>query len=84
MTEAAKKRMGWALGVALAILAAVGIGVLVDGHSTAQQARPPGSPPLVPVGAARVTRQDVPIYLNGLGSVQAFSRSWCVRASTAR
>jgi multidrug efflux system membrane fusion protein len=79
VTEAAKKRTGWALAAALTILAAIGIGVLFDGRSTAQQARPQAGPPLVPVSTARVTRQDVPIYLKGLGSVQAFS-SVLVRA----
>jgi membrane fusion protein, multidrug efflux system len=31
----------------------------------------PAGPPVVPVSAAPVTRKDVPIYLNGLGTVQA-------------
>jgi membrane fusion protein, multidrug efflux system len=75
VTEAAGKRSrkGWALGLVVVLLVAGGIGIALDGHSTAQQARPPSAPPLVPVSTARVVRQDVPIYLKGLGSVQAFN-----------
>ena len=32
-----------------------------------------GPPPAVPVAVATVTRQDVPIFLTGLGSVQAYN-----------
>lgn len=58
---------------ALAGLVAVWVGLLIAGHSTAQQARPQGGAAPVPVTTARVTRQDVPIYLHGLGLVQAFN-----------
>jgi multidrug efflux system membrane fusion protein len=33
---------------------------------------PPKPPPPIPVGAATVKRADVPVYLEGLGTVQAF------------
>ena len=81
MTEAAKKRLrkGWPLALVLGVLVAVGIGSILLEPSTAQQPRPPSGPPLVPVSIARATRQDVPIYLKGLGSVQAFN-SVLVRA----
>ncbi len=81
MTEATAKRSrkGWLLGFAVAIAAAVALGLIVDERPTAQQARPPSAAPLVPVSAVRATRQDVPIYLKGLGAVQAFS-SVLVRA----
>jgi multidrug efflux system membrane fusion protein len=81
VTEAAAKRSrkGLVIGLAVVILAAGGIGLALDGQSTAQQARPAGAPPLVPVSTARVLRQDVPIYQKGLGSVQAFN-SVLVRA----
>jgi membrane fusion protein, multidrug efflux system len=40
---------------------------------TAQQAQPEQTPsPAVPVGVAPVQRKDVPVYLHGLGTVQAF------------
>jgi multidrug efflux system membrane fusion protein len=91
MRDAAKQRprKGWVFALAFAILAAVCAGIFLDAPSTAQQAtaqqataqqaRPQGGPPLVPVRTARVTTQDVPIYLKGLGSVQAFN-SVLVRA----
>src|SRR5665213_2073108 len=31
------------------------------------------APPPIPVGIAAVARQDVPVYLTGLGTVQAFN-----------
>jgi membrane fusion protein, multidrug efflux system len=66
-------RRRWALAVVAAALAAAIIGVIVEVPSTAQQAPPPGGPPAIPVSAARVIKQGVPIYLKGLGSVQAFN-----------
>lgn len=73
MTEAAKEppRKRRVLALALMVLAAAC--VVVGGPSTAQQSRPQGSPPPVPVTTTRAARQDVPIYLHGLGSVQAFN-----------
>jgi multidrug efflux system membrane fusion protein len=56
-------------------LAFVGIGlvgVLSTRHSAAQTA-PTGVAPGVPVSVANATRQDFPVYLSGLGSVQAFN-----------
>ncbi len=75
MTEAAKKRLrkGWPWALVLGVLMAAGIASILLEPSTAQQPRPQSGPPLVPVSTARVTRQDVPIYLKGLGSVQAFN-----------
>jgi multidrug efflux system membrane fusion protein len=63
--------------LALAVLAAI-TGLVDAGSPNAQPARPPG-PPAIPVAVAQVTRQDVPIYLSGLGSVQAYN-SVLVRA----
>jgi multidrug efflux system membrane fusion protein len=81
VTEAAKKRLrkGWPLALVLGVLMAAGLGSILLEPSTAQQPQPPSGPPLVPVSIARVTQQDVPIYLKGLGSVQAFN-SVLVRA----
>jgi membrane fusion protein, multidrug efflux system len=58
--------------VALAVIAIV-LGIASGHRLTAQQARPAPAPQLVPVAAARVVRQDMPVYLRGLGSVQAFN-----------
>ncbi|MEJ0019522.1 MAG: efflux RND transporter periplasmic adaptor subunit [Acetobacteraceae bacterium] len=59
----------------LAVVLAATFGLTDIAH--AQQPRP--SAPAVPVTVTRVTRQDVPHYLYGLGSVQAFN-SVLVRA----
>jgi membrane fusion protein, multidrug efflux system len=57
-----------AVAIAVALLSAGGGSVAV-----AQQPRPSGPPPAVPVNVARTMRQDVPLNLLGLGSVQAFN-----------
>src|SRR5947208_1716919 len=71
-----RRRNGLKVGVALVILLSVGFAAafgLLD-RSSAQQTRPAtGLPPAVPVLATRAIRQDVPEYLFGLGSVQAFN-----------
>jgi len=76
VTEEPSSKGRWskpALVVLAAIVAAIGVGAGIARHSVAQQAQPAGNPPPVPVSVARVTRQDVPVYARGLGSVQAFS-----------
>jgi membrane fusion protein, multidrug efflux system len=59
------------------LLAAVLIAGLCDWwfvtHHSLHAAAPPPAPPAVPVTAAPVTTQDVPVYLRGLGTVQAFN-----------
>jgi membrane fusion protein, multidrug efflux system len=73
MAEAGEgpRRTGPKLAFALvAALGAVAIGL--SGHSSAQQPRAQGAPPTVPVSVGKVIRQDVPLWLRGLGTVQAF------------
>lgn len=41
--------------------------------SQGKNARPGGPPPAVPVGVATVQQREFPVYLTGLGSVQAFN-----------
>jgi len=41
--------------------------------SNSKSARAGGPPPAVPVGVATVKQRDFPVYLTGLGSVQAFN-----------
>jgi membrane fusion protein, multidrug efflux system len=74
MSEAAMGalRRGRVPLVALAVIAIV-LGIASGHRLTAQQARPAAAPQPVPVAAARVVRQDMPVYLRGLGSVQAFN-----------
>ncbi len=67
------KRRGFpGIAVALVIcgvLAGCGRGNTANGKS----ARAGGPPPAVPVGVATVKERDFPVYLTGLGSVQAFN-----------
>jgi membrane fusion protein, multidrug efflux system len=57
-------------GAALAIYFGVAPGTLPFG---AQSAIPKPAPPAVPVSAVAAQRADVPIYLTGLGTVQAYN-----------
>lgn len=73
MTNPARgHRRGWL--AALCSLAATGgvIGWLTLGHLEADEPARPAPPAEIPVGAAQAVRHDFPIYLRGLGSVQAF------------
>jgi multidrug efflux system membrane fusion protein len=68
------KRVRARLAYALAILLLIGAGLAAyrwygNAHSNRAAALPP--PAAVPVSAAAVQRRDVPIFLSGLGSVQA-------------
>jgi len=64
------RRTGLKLAFALAALAVAAIGL--GGRSTAQQPPAQGAPPSVPVSVAKVIRQDVPLWVRELGTVQAF------------
>jgi multidrug efflux system membrane fusion protein len=60
-------------GAALCAGLAVGLGLL--GRSIAQTSpapQPPPEAPAVPVTTAPATRQDVPVFAEGIGTVQAF------------
>ncbi|HTV64446.1 MAG TPA: efflux RND transporter periplasmic adaptor subunit [Bryocella sp.] len=58
--------LGW--GLALAICA----GLAGCGSQATKNARASGPPPAVPVGVATVKQGNFDVYLNGLGSVQAY------------
>ena len=64
-----KTRAFWGLGLILAICAALA------GCSSqqAKNAKASSPPPAIPVGVAIVKQGDFNVYLNGLGSVQAFN-----------
>src|SRR5215470_15584020 len=55
-----------------ALVGAIGAARQFGWYST-QASAPKAAPPAVPVRAATVKRQDVPIVLSGLGTVQAFN-----------
>jgi multidrug efflux system membrane fusion protein len=77
MAKAAARRRGVLVGLTVAAIAAGG-GFIASRQPAAQQAAP-AVPAAIPVAAASVTAQDFPVYLRGLGSVQAFN-SVLVRA----
>jgi multidrug efflux system membrane fusion protein len=75
MSEAGKNtrhKMGVPV-LAFALLLGGSSALVTGGPSQAQQAPPVSSSPAIPVSVARTTRQDVPIYLSGLGTVQALN-----------
>lgn len=76
MTEAAPERRGRSFRMAALVLAVGLAGGIAAWHfetgaQSASRAAP--SPPPVPVQVAAATRHDVPVYLSGLGTVQAFN-----------
>jgi len=54
-------------------IAALLCGVLAGCSREQKNARASGPPPAIPVGVATVQQRDFPVYLTGLGSVQAFN-----------
>jgi multidrug efflux system membrane fusion protein len=68
-------RRGLTLGVAVAIVLAAGAGLAfaLAGRSTAQPAPPPRAAAAVPVSVTTAERQDVPVWLHGIGTVQALN-----------
>jgi multidrug efflux system membrane fusion protein len=62
-----------ALGLLFVLAAGAGAIFTLSDRPAAQQARPQAAPAAIPVTVAHSTRQDVPLYASGLGSVQAFN-----------
>lgn len=72
------RRRGGLIAGIFCVLLAIGIvwGIRSCSASSAKKAAAAAAakgPPPVPVGASTVKRKDVPIYLDGLGTVQAFN-----------
>ena len=71
--SAPQTRSSIVAGMAMAAFFAA-ISLTLSHESAAQQALPAAaSPPAVPVSVAQAKRQDVPIWLRGLGAVQALN-----------
>src|ERR1700751_5298345 len=75
MTETAgpAPRQRRALILALATATAVGVGVAVVRAPTAQPAPSTALRQAIPVSTVVAARQDVPVWLRGLGTVQAMN-----------
>lgn len=69
-----KKRRWWLWAIAFAVLAAGGVWLLSkwQAHSAATKPAREGSPS-VPVAVAPAKKGEIPLYLNGLGSVTPFN-----------
>jgi multidrug efflux system membrane fusion protein len=65
------RRRGFALGGALFLL--IGAGLFLAPRLGAQPAPSPGMQPTIPVTTGKSERQDVPVWLRGLGTVQALN-----------
>src|SRR6266480_6253365 len=71
------RKRRWLIAVISCLLLVIGITLGVRSCSRASAKKKAAAaaakgPPPIPVGAGTVTRKDVPIYLDGLGTVQAF------------
>lgn len=66
-----KSTRNWIIGLVVIVVAAVVAWHFIQ--TGPAKARAPSAPPAVPVEAATVTSSTVPIYLSGLGTVQAFN-----------
>lgn len=60
-------------GLVAVSLAVVGVGIVWLRHDDQTAAALPPADPAVPVHVETVTKTDVPLYLSGLGTVQAFN-----------
>ena len=65
-----RRTFAWLFGLVILIL---GVGLALDRTAIEEKAQPPGAQQTapVPVTVADVTTHDVPVYLDGLGTVQA-------------
>lgn len=60
------------LALGLIVFLGLGAAVMSSGHPSAQQAQPP-SASAIPVSITKAERADVPVWLRGLGTVQALN-----------
>jgi multidrug efflux system membrane fusion protein len=63
----------WIVGILVLVAVGGGGWHVLHGPGPSQAATPPAPPPPVPVTVAAVRIQDVPVFLDGLGTVQAFN-----------
>lgn len=75
MSNTKTTRRKWGIGLVCLLLVIGGVWSLRHRALAAQRSSEAGraGPPPVPVVAGRVAQKDVPLYLDGLGTVQAFN-----------
>ncbi len=73
--DSGPRRGGLALSAAIAIVLIAGawLAFALSGRSTAQPSPPSHSASAVPVSTTKAERQDVPVWLRGIGTVQALN-----------
>jgi membrane fusion protein, multidrug efflux system len=71
--ERGPRRRGLTLAVAIVLIACAALVLALRGQATAQQATAPAPASAVPVSVTKAERQDVPIWLRGIGTVQALN-----------
>ena len=71
----AKKRRWWLWLIAFVVLAIAGYWLLTKWQAQSAAAKPPrdAASPSVPVAVAQAQKGEIPVYLNGLGSVTPFN-----------
>lgn len=69
MQSSLRNKVSIVIGVA--VLGAAGVFWLTSNEKTVAKGQP--APPIIPVEASAAIQSDVPVYLNGLGTVQAFN-----------
>ena len=75
MTQSGRRRLAF-VGIAIAVLAAAGLGtylVVADGRVQESRRGSGKGPPPVPVSVARVTQETLPVRLTAIGNVEAYS-----------
>jgi membrane fusion protein, multidrug efflux system len=73
MRSTSRRRVWSARALAALLALGLGTGFFWVARPGAQPAPHPAAPSAVPVSAVRAKRQDVPLYMSGIGQVQAFN-----------
>jgi multidrug efflux system membrane fusion protein len=67
-----KRRRLWILGIVVGVVVVGGGWRVLSGPKASDAASEPAPPAAVPVTVTQAKTQDVPVYLDGIGTVQAF------------
>jgi multidrug efflux system membrane fusion protein len=68
-----KRRRLWIIGFVVGVVVVGGGWRVLSGPKASDAASEPAPPPAVPVTVTQAKTQDVPVYLDGIGTVQAFN-----------
>jgi multidrug efflux system membrane fusion protein len=68
-----KRRRVWMVGILVGIVVVAGGWRILNGPKESHAASEPTAPPAIPVTAIAARLEDIPVFLEGLGTVQAFN-----------